>query len=310
LLILLLFFSPPLFSRSKEGRIYGSYLKGVFYFKQRKFKEALKEFRKVEKLDPYSSYIHLKTAFVLIKLKKLEEAEEELKKAKKINPKDLGVLTGLIFLYALSKKGEELEVEYERFLKTAYELDSDNLKIAEYLAQFYTYKKEFSKAIELYEKILKKNEKSKEDPQIYYWLGYLYEATEKREKAIQMWKKVLAIDPHHPDALNSLGYTYVEEGINLDEAERLIKKALQFSPKNGAYLDSLGWVYFKKGDYQKAEKYLKEAIIYTKDPVIYEHLGDLYKKLNDKKKGKKYYEKALEIDVSNERLKKKLEECE
>ncbi|MBH0194301.1 MAG: hypothetical protein HP494_01570 [Nitrospira sp.] len=38
---------------------------------------------------------------------------------------------------------------------------------------------------------------------------------------------------HITDALNHLGYTYAEKGIQLDEAEVLIKKALALKPDNG-----------------------------------------------------------------------------
>ena len=86
--------------------IYGRYLKGLNYFEEGKFKESLEEFKKVKKLDPDSSFIRLKIAFVLIKLGELEEAEKELKVAKKIDPDNLEASLGLIFLYSYSNREE------------------------------------------------------------------------------------------------------------------------------------------------------------------------------------------------------------
>ena len=58
-------------------------------------------------------------------------------------------------------------------------------------------------------------------------------------------EKVLEIDPNNAEALNFIGYSYADRGINLDEAEKMIVRALEIKPDNGYMMDSLGWVYFK-----------------------------------------------------------------
>ena len=108
-------------------------------------------------------------------------------------------------------------------------------------------------------------------------------------------KKTIALDPEHASALNYLGYTYADLGINLDEAEALIKKALSIKPDDGYITDSLGWVYFKKGQYAEAIEWLKKAALLTpEDPVILEHLGDAYYRVGDTEQAARYYRKALE----------------
>jgi tetratricopeptide (TPR) repeat protein len=289
-------------SRSNTS-LYSHYLKGIFYIQKRDYSLALSELKKAKAKDKNSIYIRLKIAAVLVRLGKIEEAEKELRGIKKIEPDNLDASLALIFLYSYAKKDKELEEEYEDFLKKAHKIRPEDIKISEHLAQFYFYKERQKEAIKIYESILESNPDYVEG---LFWLGFLYEEIGNRDKAIELWKRALKINPNHVPTLNSLGYIYAEEGINLDEAEVMVKKALEKEPNNGAYLDSLGWVYFKRGDYQKAEKYLKIAITLTKDPIIYDHLGELYDKLGNIEEAIKYYKEGVEYFPNDEQLQEKI----
>lgn len=283
------------------------YLRSLLHFKDGNYQGAYDELGVVKVLDPYSGYLHLKAAFLLLKLGKDAEAEKEFKKAKELSPDNLDISIALIFFYASKEMGKELESEYQYFLEKVHQLRPQNVRISEYLGQFYFYKKMHKEAIKVYQAIIKQKPDFAEG---YFWLGYFYEETGERKKAISMWKKTLTFDIKHADALNSLGYIYAEEGINLDEAEGLVKRALEGDSDNGAYLDSLGWIYFKKEDYKQAEEYLVKALKYLKEPVIYEHLGDLYVKLKDIDKALKSYKEGLVLDPEDDSLKRKIVEYE
>lgn len=305
-LVILSFPGTSIFALNKEAvtNLYSSYLKGIFYADNEDYQAALKEFHKVKKIDPQSIHIRLKIATFFIRLGEIDKAEKELKEAKSIAPDNFDVSLSLIFLYSYTHKDKELEIEYENFLKSAVEFKPEDLKISEYLAQFYFYKKDIPRAIEIYEKILEKDPAYVEG---IFWLGYFYEETANRDKAIELWKRGLAINSLHAPILNSLGYIYAEQGVHLDEAEDMIKKALIAEPDNGAYLDSLGWVYFKKKKYKEAEDCLLKAIELVKDPVIYEHLGDLYVELGDLEKAVNYYREGFNYFPGDKKLKDKLE---
>jgi tetratricopeptide (TPR) repeat protein len=128
-----------------------------------------------------------------------------------------------------------------------------------------------------------------------FLLGSWYLETENHQKAIDIFKRAIAVDPDYDSCLNSLGYLYAEDGVQLDEAQALIERALDLDPDNGAYLDSLGWVYYKKGQYEEALKYLKEADQFLEDPLIREHIGDVYFKLNQRDDARKYWQLSLEL---------------
>jgi len=147
------------------------------------------------------------------------------------------------------------------------------------------------------------------DEETQFYLGVIYDKAGLYEESIKAMQAVLKINPQNADALNYIGYTYADRGINLDEAEKIIKKALALKPNDGYIMDSLGWVYYKKGQYEKAAKELEKAVKYApQDPVIAEHLGDAYLKNNLPKKAIEMYNKSLKLDPSKEEVKKKLQQ--
>jgi tetratricopeptide (TPR) repeat protein len=125
---------------------------------------------------------------------------------------------------------------------------------------------------------------------------------------VRYLKKVIEINPKHADALNYLGYSYADKGINLEEAHSLITRALELKPDNGYIMDSLGWVYFKSGKYDEALKHLLRAAELVKDdPAVLEHIGDVYKLMGFKGKAKEYWGKAVEFHEKEEGIKERIE---
>ena len=77
--------------------------------------------------------------------------------------------------------------------------------------------------------------------------------------------------------LNYLGYSWIDQGINLDEGMRMIRRAVEQRPDDGYIVDSLGWAYYRLGNYEEAVKHLERAVeLKPEDPTINDHLGDAY----------------------------------
>jgi tetratricopeptide (TPR) repeat protein len=112
---------------------------------------------------------------------------------------------------------------------------------------------------------------------IFYFRGICYERSKQWPKAEADLKKALDLFPDQPHALNYLGYSWIDQGINLDQGMEMIKKAVQQRPDDGYIVDSLGWAYFRIGNYEEATKQLERAIeLKPEDPTINDHLGDAY----------------------------------
>jgi len=118
-------------------------------------------------------------------------------------------------------------------------------------------------------------------------------------------KKAIELNPKNAAALNYLGYTWAEMGIQLDEAEELITRALKIQPNDGFYIDSLGWVYYQKGEYPRAVEQLERAVeITVDDPTIIEHLADAYEKVGKSDRAVTRYREALKRTKENDQIKR------
>ena len=112
---------------------------------------------------------------------------------------------------------------------------------------------------------------------IFYFRGICYERSKEWAKAETDLKKALELFPDQPHVLNYLGYSWIDQGIKLDEGMEMIKKAVQQRPDDGYIVDSLGWAYYRLGNYEEATKQLERAIeLRPEDPTINDHLGDAY----------------------------------
>ena len=112
---------------------------------------------------------------------------------------------------------------------------------------------------------------------IFYFRGICYERSHQWPKAEADLKKALELFPEQPHVLNYLGYSWIDQGVNLDQGMDMIKRAVQQRPDDGYIVDSLGWAYFRLGNYDEAVKQLERAIeLKPEDSTINDHLGDAY----------------------------------
>jgi tetratricopeptide (TPR) repeat protein len=111
----------------------------------------------------------------------------------------------------------------------------------------------------------------------YYYRGICEERSKQWTKAEADMRKALELQPEQPHVLNYLGYSWIDQGINLDEGMAMIKRAVDQHPDDGYIVDSLGWAYFRIGNFDDAVKNLERAIdLKPEDPTINDHLGDAY----------------------------------
>jgi tetratricopeptide (TPR) repeat protein len=111
----------------------------------------------------------------------------------------------------------------------------------------------------------------------HYFRGICLERSKQWAKAEVDMKKALELQPEQPHVLNYLGYSWIDQGINLDDAMKMIKRAVDQRPDDGYIVDSLGWAYYRIGNFDEAVKTLERAIdLKPEDPTINDHLGDAY----------------------------------
>jgi tetratricopeptide (TPR) repeat protein len=96
--------------------------------------------------------------------------------------------------------------------------------------------------------------------QAFAALGFVLYAQGKAAEAVETLKKAMEIDPRNANALNSLGFIYCEEKMDLPRGIQLCRQAVEINPRNPAYLDSLGWAYFRAGNLSEAKASLRRAL--------------------------------------------------
>ncbi|HDS15103.1 MAG TPA: tetratricopeptide repeat protein [Proteobacteria bacterium] len=144
-----------------------------------------------------------------------------------------------------------------------------------------------------------------DDYKLRFALGVVYNDLGRVADSIAVMQVLLRENPDDAVVLNFVGYTYVEQGIQLDDAEKLLVKALSLQPDSGYILDSMGWLYYARGDYEKALTFLQRARDQAPDdPVIFDHLGDVAAALGRPGEAVEYYRHSLRFkDVDKVRLK-------
>ncbi len=180
-------------------------------------------------------------------------------------------------------------------LNKLLQADPANIDIYVNLSQVYLQGKKYSDA----EKVLRKAQEKKLDPndqeRLNYQLASVYERQKDFERAESVLEQMLRENPKNANVLNYIGYMWADRGVRLQDAVQYVKEALELEPDNPAYLDSLGWAFFKMTDLQNAEKYLLQAVSMTKnDPTMYDHLGDLYYKTGDLQKAADYWTRSVQ----------------
>ncbi len=168
--------------------------------------------------------------------------------------------------------------EAEELLSKLIKREPGDLEAIVALGNVLRGRKKFAECADVYSKgaaTLRRPEKS--NWVLYYFRGICFERSRQWPEAEADLKKALELLPDQPQVLNYLGYSWIDQGVHLDEGLAMIKKAVQQRPSDGYIVDSLGWAYFKIGDYNDSLKQLERAIeLKPEDPTINDHLGDVY----------------------------------
>ena len=201
---------------------------------------AIKVYKRVPTSSPLYRNAAIQMAANLDSLNRADEAEKHLNALIKEHPDDLEAIMALGNVLRSHKKFTECVDAYSRGVATLTQPDKSNWML-------------------------------------FYFRGICYERSHQWPKAEADLKKALELFPDQPHVLNYLGYSWIDQGVNLDEGMEMINKAVQQRPDDGYIVDSLGWAYYRLGNYEEAVKKLERAIeLKPEDPTINDHLGDAY----------------------------------
>jgi tetratricopeptide (TPR) repeat protein len=189
----------------------------------------------------------------------------------------------------------------------------DQLQVLDALGSIQRSRKMFAEAVETYTKTLGLIPRlDKRHWPYFYARGTSYERLKNWPAAEADLKKALELAPGEPLVLNYLGYSWVDQGLNLKEGMSLIEKAVALKPDDGYIVDSLGWAHFKIGNYREAVRYMERAVeLRPDDPILNDHLGDALWKVGREREARFQWDQALSLSPEPEdavKIKAKLAE--
>ncbi len=307
-----------------------------FLVNQKDYERALDILDQMIVDDPKDVKVQIQKALVYVEMKDPHRAITDLKRIVQIHPSELRVRDYLGWLYeqiddvegAIEAYRTNIDMESTFYdsrihlgillyrltrydeaalhLARAVGLKPDNPETHFLLGLSYLQAEAFEQATSAFEKGL---EYHPNDENLRFNLGAAYDKLDRFPDVVREMEAVLALNPEHADALNYLGYSYADRGINGEKAVELTRRAVALKPDNGAYVDSLGWALFKIGRVAEALREIQRAAELVKDdPVIFEHLGEIYLTQEHQEAAKDAWIRALELDPRNEKLIKRFRE--
>lgn len=138
---------------------------------------------------------------------------------------------------------------------------------------------------------------------LYFKRGDAFASEKKWDKTEPDLQIAHRLSPDNALILNYLGYMWIEQNKNTDQALEMIKKSLTLDPDNGATVDSLGWAYYQLGRYEEAIVQLERATDMEKnEPVVTDHLGDAYWRVGRKREAIYQWQRVLDLHENNPRV--------
>ena len=167
------------------------------------------------------------------------------------------------------------KAEAQSLLETFVEKENYSFTL-QTLADFYRRDEQMAKAELIYNKLIDQLEEYNDSNwELYFYRGITLEQQDRWDEAEADLLKARRLSGNQPFVLNYLGYSWIDNGINLYQGLEMIKKAVAQEPRNGFFVDSLGWAFYRMKDFGAAVQFLEKATeLEPDDPEIIDHLGD------------------------------------
>lgn len=178
------------------------------------------------------------------------------------------------------------------------------------LANYYRSNKNYKISLDYYERAEQIALSKELDWRFYYYKGICDERLGNFESADKNFLKSLQLSPQEYVVNNYLAYSWLERGVNIDRAKKMLYDAVELSKwELGYIIDSLGWAYYLSNNFSESEKLLQLA--YEKapyEPEVYDHYGDALWRNNKRIQARYVWGNAIKLPQIDEERTKKLKE--
>lgn len=141
-------------------------------------------------------------------------------------------------------------------------------------------------------------ERFPDDPEGYRLRANHLSNVNRNSDAIAEYERLLAVNPNYATAYNTLGYYWAERG-DFAKAEDFLKRYRYLAPDQANPFDSLGELYARVGRYDEAEENLRKALAIKEDFFAsYGHLGSVEVGRGHPEKAAVFFRKAADAAAS------------
>jgi tetratricopeptide (TPR) repeat protein len=295
----------PAVANAQEGAGEVLYGLGVVGTSQGDDLTAMIYLRLAAYLNPDHQLATLTLADICERLKQYDRANEILARIPKDSPLHPSTEIAIGQNLELAERSAEAVQHFEKLI--AERPDDTDVLMA--FGNVLRSRKRFAEAAEIYTKAVERiGTPGRSDWTLFFYRGTSFERSKQWDKAEADLKKALELAPETQTAgraqvLNYLAYSWVDRGLNIDEAFKMLQKAVELAPRDGMIIDSLGWAYFRLGRYEEAMRELEKAVeLKPGDPVINDHLGDAYWQVGRRLEAKFQWNHAKDSDPEHEDL--------
>lgn len=154
----------------------------------------------------------------------------------------------------------------------------------------------------------------KSDPAIvsdfYSLMGDLLYKKDRKDEAYAAYDSCLQWKDNNISCLNNYAYYLSLDEREMEKAEHMSYRTIKAEPENANYLDTYAWILFLQGRTAEAKIYIEQALKHDEDAsaVILEHAGDINAVSGDTETALELWNKAVEKDPGNKKLKRKIKQ--
>lgn len=272
---------------------------GKLYENLKQYDDAIKYYEIHLNRYPESSETYYALSKVYEKKREYAKSIDVLSKLKEVDKEDVKVLREIARNYYMSSDFKQAVGYYQEALK----LSPENAQIYFDLAECYILLKDKENAIASFKKSLElsANEKTKSEFASYYLsLGNEAKDASDYKTAIKYFQEAATLDESNTGILLALADVLCENKQNEDAIE-IYKKVIALDAENFDAHFNTALIYFETGKYEQAKSFLEtSAKINPKNAMIYYMLGVIFDKEKDYAKAIENYQKFVESEPGNE----------
>ena len=287
-------FSGSLVASSKESQQMALeyYQRAVKLFETQDFWRAAEECQEATRIRRSFTEAYDLWGAALLRLGYLEGAEARFKEALKHNPKHLQSRGHLSFTYYRQKK-HELAAREARAVLVVNPNDPLANLVAGLAAYIERDTQEAIRNLRRAEPLVDRN------PEALFALARMYLYRHERAIGQKFVRKLAALPNRSKTDHFELGRLYDEYGLHQEAAE-IFNELIQQFPRSYEAKYNLSLAYFHQEKIQEASELLQQLVVRHSRPEAHDLLAACYEELNETGKASRAYEKAIELDPTNE----------